>query len=145
MNVQMKKSYAEVGEILNVLGESYKEKLPFPLLKLFEKSAQETSDIFINQYSDFETVEISREALVIISILNLKYWEDNPNEKERLKKIYEENEVSYRKSIMNDLENDVKIKNNINESTNCQNELIVSEETTFMGKIKNFFARLLNR
>ena len=135
MNIQLKKSYAEVGEILNVLGESYKEKLPQQLLQLFEMSAQETSDIFINEYSDFETVDISREALVIISILNLKYWEQDPEEIERLKKQYEENEEKYKKSIIN----------NIEVNTCDTTELVLSEKNTFFEKIKIFFTRLLKR
>ena len=135
MNIQLKKSYAEVGEILNVLGESYKEKLPPQLLELFEMSAQETSDIFINEYSDFETVDISREALVIISILNLKYWEQDPEEIERLKKQYEENEEKYKKSIIN----------NIEVNTCDTTELVLSEKNTFFEKIKIFFTRLLKR
>ena len=145
MNVQLKKSYAEVGEILNVLGETYKSKLPKALLNIFEVSAQETSDIFINQYSDFETVDISREALIIISILNLKYWEDDPEEIERLKKKYEENEIKYRESIMNNFTNNTKVKNDFIENRNDMTELVVSGQNTFWDKIKNFFVRLLKR
>ncbi len=145
MNVKLKKSYAEVGEILNVLGETYKSKLPKALLNLFEVSSQETSDIFINQYSDFENVEISREALIIISILNLKYWEDDPEEIERLKKKYDENEMKYRESIMNNFENNTNAKNDCIEIKSDVSELVVSEQHTFIDKIKNFFVRLLKR
>ena len=141
MNVQLKKSYAEVGEILNVLGNSYKEKLPKALLNLFETYACETSDIFINEYSDFTNVEISREALVIISILNLKYWEENPQKIAELKEKYEENERIY-KALMNDSQkNELQKREEILETK----ELIEKQEYTFIQKITMFFEKLLKR
>lgn len=137
MNVQLKKSYAEVGEILNVLGDSYKEKLPKPLLELFEVSAQETSDIFINEYSDFSNIEISREALIIISILNLKYWEQNTQNINSLKKQYQQNETSYKNSIVN--------SNELKEHNVSNNEIIVTTKQPFFEKVKLFFSKFLKR
>ena len=136
MNVQLKKSYAEVGEILNVLGDSYKEKLPKALLNLFESCSCETSDIFINEYSDFSNVEISREALVIISILNLKYWEENPQKIAKLQEKYEENEKVYR-ALKNDCQ---KIEEKVESK-----EIIEKKEYTFIQKITMFFEKLLKR
>ena len=72
MNTKMKKSYAEVRAILDLLGNTYKEKIPEKLLELFYFDSEYV--IEFDENIPIEEISITREALVIISILNLKYF-----------------------------------------------------------------------
>ena len=96
MENTQKMAYAEVGRILDILGDNYKKKVPSKIRELFYKEDNPQVDINLSNIND---KKISRKALIILSILNLKYWEDNPQKKQRLKIAYLENEVSYREKF----------------------------------------------
>ena len=139
MENTQKMAYAEVGRILDILGDNYKKKVPSKIRELFYKEDNPQVDINLSNIND---KKISRKALIILSILNLKYWEDNPQKKQRLKIEYLENEVNYREkfkenSWLNEKKEDVK-------TTTVTTELTVRKET--LGeKIRNFLKKLFKR
>ena len=139
MENTQKMAYAEVGRILDILGDNYKKKVPSKIRELFYKEDNPQVDINLSNIND---KKISRKALIILSILNLKYWEDNPQKKQRLKIAYLENEVNYREkfkenSWLNDKKEEVK-------TTTVTTELTVRKET--LGeKIRNFLKNLFKR
>lgn len=140
MENTQKMAYAEVGRILDILGENYKKKVPSKIRELFYKEDNPQVDINLSNIND---KKISRKALIILSILNLKYWEDNPQKKQRLKIAYLENEVVYREKFKeSNFSNEQK-----DEDTNTASvttELIVPKET--LGeKIRKFFKNLFKR
>lgn len=99
MNVSLRKAYTEVNVILNLLGNEYKSRIPKQLLKLFEENQNDKYYPNINKSQKIDDMEISRDALVIISILNLKYWETDEKEIKRLKEIYIQNQIDYQKKM----------------------------------------------
>lgn len=137
-------AYSEVYEVLNYLGEDYKERIPSKLLYLFEKSKINNYDVNLNN--------ISRNALVIISILNLRYWEKSPDKIEKLKNIYNENEIRFQKRVNQYKEkwNSKNINNsNFIENNNIKNQeekkyLIVRNESIF-SFIKRFIKKLFSK
>lgn len=139
MENTQKMAYAEVGRILDTLGDNYKKKVPSKIRELFYKEDNPQVDINLSNIND---KKISRKALIILSILNLKYWEDNPQKKQRLKIAYLENEVNYREkfkenSWLNEKKEEVK-------TTTVTTELTVRKET--LGeKIRNFLKNLFKR
>lgn len=139
MENTQKMAYAEVGRILDILGESYKKKVPSKIRELFYKEDNPQVDINLSNIND---KKISRKALIILSVLNLKYWEDNPQKKQRLKIAYLENEVKYREkfkenSWLNEKKEEVK-------TATITTELTVRKET--LGeKIRNFFKNLFKK
>ena len=139
MENTQKMAYAEVGRILDILGDNYKKKVPSKIIELFYKEDNPQVDINLSNIND---KKISRKALIILSILNLKYWEDNPQKKQRLKIAYLENEVNYREkfkenSWLNEKKEEVK-------TTTVTTELTVRKET--LGeKIRNFLKNLFKR
>ena len=139
METTQKMAYAEVGRILDILGDNYKKKVPSKIRELFYKEDNPQVDINLSNIND---KKISRKALIILSILNLKYWEDNPQKKQRLKIAYLENEVNYREkfkenSWLNEKKEEVK-------TTTVTTELTVRKET--LGeKIRNFLKNLFKR
>lgn len=139
MENTQKMAYAEVGRILDILGDNYKKKVPSKIRELFYKEDNPQVDINLSNIND---KKISRKALIILSILNLKYWEDNPQKKQRLKIAYLENEVNYKEkfkenSWLNEKKEEVK-------TTTVTTELTVRKET--LGeKIRNFLKNLFKR
>lgn len=139
MENTQKMAYAELGRILDILGDNYKKKVPSKIRELFYKEDNPQVDINLSNIND---KKISRKALIILSILNLKYWEDNPQKKQRLKIAYLENEVNYREkfkenSWLNEKKEEVK-------TTTVTTELTVRKET--LGeKIRNFLKNLFKR
>ncbi len=140
MENTQKMAYAEVGRILDILGDNYKKKVPSKIRELFYKDDNPQVDINLSNIND---KKISRKALIILSVLNLKYWEDNPQKKQRLKIAYLENEVKYREkfkenSWLNEKKEEAKT------ATVPTTELIVRKET--LGeKIRKFFKNLFKR
>lgn len=140
MENTQKMAYAEVGRILDILGESYKKKVPSKIRELFYKEDNPQVDINLSNIND---KKISRKALIILSILNLKYWEDNPQKKQRLKIAYLENEVVYREKFKeSNFSNEPKAEDT--NTVSVTTELIVPKET--LGeKIRKFFKNLFKR
>ncbi len=140
MENTQKMAYAEVGRILDILGDNYKKKVPSKIRELFYKEDNPQVDINLSNIND---KKISRKALIILSILNLKYWEDNPQKKQRLKIAYLENEVVYREKFKeSNFSNEQKAEDT--NTVSVTTELIVPKET--LGeKIRKFFKNLFKR
>ena len=140
MENTQKIAYAEVGRILDILGENYKKKVPAKIRELFYEKDNPQVDIDLSNIND---KKISRKALIILSILNLKYWEDDPQKKQRLKIAYLENEVKYREKFKNNSWVSEKKEKEINIAP-VTTELVVPKET--LGeKIRKFFKNLFKR
>lgn len=141
-------AYAEVEQILNFLGDSYKQKIPSKLIKLFEEKKNINHKIVINPNTKFEDLKLCRTTLIILSILNMKYWETNSNKKEKLKKIYDANECKYQEKINKYKQDDwLKNRKNGNEKIELQNEtsLVEIKKYSIIDKIKMFFRNLFSR
>ena len=141
MEDTLNNAYAEVGALLDFLGDSYKQKIPEKVIKLFD--VPQKKDYKITR----ETKELSRNALIIISILNLKYWEQDCNKKEQLKNIYDKNEKEYQEKI-NAYKKDDWLKNrkkSLETITSAELSLITQENLSILEKIKSFFRKLIHR
>ena len=143
----LKNAYAEVEQILDFLGDSYKNKIPPKLIKLFNEKKNINHKIFIDTNTKVEDIKLSRTTIIILSILNLKYWETNINKKMKLKTIYDQNEEKYQEKI-NIYKQDDWLKNRsknkqIKEVTN-ESSLIEIKKYSIFDKIKNFFKKILN-
>lgn len=147
MDSTLSDAYAEVSYILDILGKQYKSKVPEKILDLFNNNKNDSYKVNIDLSSGFNNVNVSRTALIIISILNLKYWETNESENKRLKKIYNENEQIYQDKI-NMYKNDDWLKRNKQtyESTEVEEKsLIVKEKISAWNKFKNFIKKIFNK
>lgn len=142
MEDTLNNAYAEVGAILDFLGDSYKQKIPEKVIKLFDVPQKKHYKI------TSEKNKFSRKALIIISILNLKYWEQDCNKKEQLKNIYDKNEIEYQEKINAYKREDwLKDRNKSfeNKKANAEVSLIIQENIPILEKIKRFFRKLVHR
>ena len=139
------KAYSEVYEFINVLGDEYKNKIPEKIYSNIENNRDKN---YIPQYTiNQSNVEFSKEALALIASLNLQYWCEEPQEKERLKRVYhqnakkEEEKYSYENMFQN---NKVEAEDVEVQTENVQ-IIEYKEENIFtkiMNKIRNFFTKL---
>ena len=84
MDIILKNAYTEVNQVIELLGEPYKNKIPKQIINFFYENRNINYKANISKNIPIEDIEISRTALIIISILNLKYWETDENKKEEL-------------------------------------------------------------
>ncbi len=144
MSSLLRNSYTEVSCILDILGEKYKSKVPKNILDCIYKNKNDNYKFELNE--DIEKISISRNALVIISILNLKYWENDENEIKRLKESYMSNEQSYRRKI-NEYKNSVWQKEDKKMPVHEIEEksLMTKEDKSIWSKIKKIIKKIFQK
>lgn len=150
METTLKNAYREVNQILNLLGNGYKQKIPSKILTLFEQNGEATSleddskKNIANWSNAIKNGKISRNALVILSILNMKYWASE-EEKQRLKAIYYENEKEYQDKINCYKSQDWIKRSKIGEDAQEEVSLVKIQEDSIWTKIKMFLKSLVSK
>lgn len=135
MQSTLEEAYCEVGQILNLLEKPYTKKIPPKVMRLFEQNK------LARQKTNINIQEISRNALIIISILNLKYWATN-EEKEKLKAIYNQNEIEYQNKINVYKQDDWLQRKPKNTETLS---LVQESKVSIIAKIQRFFRNLIRK
>lgn len=136
---------AEVSQILNLLGNEYINKIPYEFLKFMEENKAEHISISITE-DNYENVELTRNAIIIISMLNLNYWVTDPEEKKKLLRIYQENDRKFLNKVPN-YKNSDWLSNNRGEKSfekpkNETKYLINIEQQSVFTKVINFIKSL---
>lgn len=143
MDSALKIAYAEVNRILDELGDEYKAKLPKEILLLFKES-KESSNIIIKNIPVNE-IQLSRNALIILSILNLKYWEEDEQKRSELKECYARNDMNFQEKVnLYKEENWLDYTEKVSEKIEEEQALVAVESVSFIEKIKRFFNNLLH-
>ena len=153
INYELRVACTEVIEIIKIMGDYYKNKLPLNIIDALEKGKIENYKTNINPELEIDEQNLSRKTIAILAMLNLVYWVEDKNEKNRLLSIYVENDKKQREKI-----NEVKTFNSFNEKIKKaeiveikKEEKIQNEESnlpvkvTFLNKIKKFFIKLLKK
>ena len=137
------KAYSEVYYILETLGDAFKTKLPVKLLKLIEYNKKK--DFAFEEMIDEETglLSVSRDALIMLSVFNMKYWEEDETEKEKLTEIYEENTVSSR--VINEQPKKIEIEPDKYQDKKENKFMVVVDENSIMYKIKKFIRKIIGK
>ena len=151
---------SEVYCLLEILGDSYKNKLPIRFLEFINQNRKEEFSLQINEKEDeYTDLKISKDGLVLISFLNLKYWVEDETEKQRLIEIYKKNDEKREENInrykdpdwlKNSNEKDYSIENiatenieDTNEST--KNAMIEVKKFSIIEKIKSVIKKIFNK
>ena len=99
VSLTTRQAYSEIDEFLGLLTEEQREKIPGKLREFFKEEKDSNyikgikADIPVNQQN------FKEETLAIIALLNLQYWCQDENEKQRLKSIYANNEKVYQEML----------------------------------------------
>lgn len=140
MNESMEIAYAEVFQVLEILGNNYKKEIPQTILKIIEEKKDNNHKI------DVANENLSRVALIIISILNLKYWEKDENKIKFLKEKYFENEKKHVELINAYKQSDwLKKDNNNSELILNNNTSLIVKKERMIDKIIKFFKKIIGK
>ena len=135
-----KYSYTEIYELIELMGEYYKNKLPIKVYNFFKENRLESYD----KEEIIEKVrkkELSEEALNIYSFLYLKYFCEDELEKNILKQIYLKNNKN--KEII-EFDKDYQIFNNKKDFNLIEKPAVIERESVLKKVfkwIKNIFIR----
>jgi len=95
ISTNTRQAYSEVDEFLNIISAKNRNKVPNYLREFFNKEKDESYIKGIDINVPIKEQALKEETLAIIAWLNLEYWCQDKNEKERLREIYEKNEEKY--------------------------------------------------
>lgn len=99
LSLVTRQAYSEIDEFLDLLSEEKRNEIPIKLREFFREEKDKEYKKEINPQVPIKEQNLKEETLAIIAILNLQYWCKDDNEKERLKKIYAENEIKYQEAL----------------------------------------------
>lgn len=146
LSVNTRQAYAEIDSFIDLLDEYNKNKIPEKLREYFKNEKDEKYIKKINPNQSIQSQNLKEETLALIAMLNLQYWCENEDEKERLKKIYAQNEKKYQDMIQEKYNIDNIFKKNEEIIENKQEkkndmQIVVYKNSTLkriINKILNF-------
>ncbi len=137
-------AYAEVDEILSLLEDEYRQKIPEKIRKFFKE--EKMNDYYPKIDIDKPLIEqnLKRETIVLLAILNLNYWCDSEDEKQEFLNELAKNEKE-KKDLEEKYNPDDLFKNkkydNIEDIKNRNKENVSLVEY----KKQNLFKRILEK
>ena len=158
-------AYSEVYFVLEALGDTYKNKIPKRFVEFINENRKKDyimEDITEENISD---LSVSRDALVILSLLNLNYWEEDESEKARLLEIYKQNDekkfgnykeddwlansskkIEGEEPKVEEKEEIEKKQPKLEDNKRKEDEfLIVVNENSIIYKVKKFIKKIINK
>lgn len=93
------KVFAEVYEILAILGDNYIKRLPRKLYQLIDNSRDSN---YLPEYTlnkPFHEQGIHKKSISMIALLHLNYWCNSEEEKNELRKILNKNETKLQEEL----------------------------------------------
>lgn len=135
-------AYAEIDEILNLLEDDYRERVPKKVRDFFKEEKMKDYHPEIDIEKPLIEQNLKRETMVLLAILNLNYWCENEEEKQ---------------SFLNELDKNEEEKKELEEKYNPDNLFkkekqikILKEENTSLieykktNMLKRVFEKIIN-
>lgn len=132
------KTYTEVFEILNLLGNEYIKKIPIELYNHIENNRDKKSVIEYDVDKDIVEQNISEDARNMIAYLYLQYW-CTQEEKQELMKQYQQNDNLYEEKMREKYNVDI-FFNKKRENIKSNMELVEYKENIF----KKIFKKIID-
>jgi len=144
-DIQTKQTYSEIDEFLELLDEKTRNEVPTKLRELFKKEKDNNYHKEINPNISIKEQNLKKETLALIALLNLQYWCKDEKEKERLKKVYANNENKYQEELREKYNPDNIFKNASTEAIKEDVALVEVKEEKWFKKIVLFIKNLFNK
>jgi len=147
VSINTRKAYSEIDEFLGLLNDEQRNKIPQKLREFFREEKDGDYIKGINPNEPIKNQNLKEETLGIIALLNLQYWCEDENEKQRLKEIYAKNEKVYQEMLQVAFNPDDIFKKRTQpiENERVENTQMVVYKESFIkkliSKIKNIFFR----
>lgn len=136
-------AYSEVYEIINLIGEEYKNKIPTELLQMIDEERDKEYTPSINTKRPLNEQNIHQRTYDILGVLQLNYWCNDKNKKEELIKKFNDNDKKRENEVYEKYNpNNIFKKNKIKEKNEQVIKLIKYKETPLkkiLNKILRFF------
>jgi hypothetical protein len=151
VSINTRQAYSEIDEFLSLLTEEQINKIPLKLREFFKEEKDKEYKKQIDSEIPIKDQNLKSETLAIIAMLNLQYWCEDEQEKERLKKVYAQNEKTYQEDLQIKFNPDNIFKNRQNISSDFNNTdtkttaMIEFKEKNFLQKILDKIKKLFNR
>ncbi len=148
--ITTRQAYSEVDEFLSLLSENLRNEIPRKLRDFFKEEKDNSYVKNIDKNIPIKEQNLKEETLAIIAMLNLQYWCKDEEEKNRLQRIYNENEKKYQEQLREQYNPDNLFKNRTSETiqeTETINKNVAMVEykesafKRFINKIKSIFSR----
>ncbi len=137
-------AYAEIDEILNLLEDDYRERVPKKVRDFFKEEKIKDYHPEIDIEKPLIEQNLKRETMVLLAILNLNYWCENEEEKQRFLNELDKNEEE-KKELEEKYNPDNLFKKKQDESTENNLQIVEYKKPNFiqilLTKIKKFLKR----
>jgi len=142
----VKKAYAEVYCIINLLDEDYKNKIPLKLINFFNEEKDNNYNAVINPDVSLEKQNLLKETVDILAMLKLHYWCKNKEEEQELLNLLNENEKRHQAELREKYNPDDLFKRNVKTNTEpiIHNTVEQNHELLVYPK-ENVFSRIIRR
>lgn len=130
------KAYAEVDEILALMESKYIEKIPKKMREMFknERTLDYKPEIKVDIPLDEQNFQ--RKTFAILAMLNLNYWCEDENEKQKLLQAYAENDKKKEDELREKYNPDNIFKNKQMQGQKDENTALIEiREENFIKKI----------
>lgn len=140
-------AYAEVDYILKHMEDTYVEKVPEDVRRTFEEWKDTEYVVNIDIQKPLEEQNLKRTTLVILSLLNMKYWCETEEEKQEIIKEWEENEKVHSESLIGIDALEKVFNNNVSSKVEKEKEtsLVKVEEVGIFKKILMKIQKMFKR
>lgn len=131
------KAYAEVDVVLSLMESKYVEKIPLKMREMFKNEKLKGYNPEIDPNVPLDKQNVMRKTIIILAMLNLNYWCENEDEKQKLIKIYAENDIKREEELREKYNPDNIFKNRQTMETTetTSTALIEYQEENFLKRI----------
>lgn len=140
MNIETRKAYKEVLEIIDLLEKEYKDKIPNKLIDFLNERKLEEHTIKINSEIPLEEQNLLEETIDLLAMLKLNYWCFDEEEKQDLLDLLNKNEKQYQKELQEKYNPDNLFKDKNTIKAEDKEE---KEETALIENKRNNFMKLI--
>lgn len=147
LSTHSRQAYSELDEFLELLSIEQRNMIPQKLREIFKQEKDKEYVKGIDPSIPIKEQNLKEETLGLIALLNLQYWCQDEVEKEKLKKIYSDNEKKYQEMLRTKFNPDnifnkkeITLKNESKEEQSLQ--IVTYTEPLFkriVNKILQFF------
>lgn len=137
-------AYAEIDEILNLLEDDYRERVPKKVRDFFKEEKMKDYHPEIDIEKPLIEQNLKRETMVLLAILNLNYWCENEKEKQRFLNELDKNEEE-KKELEEKYNPDNLFKKKQDESTENNLQIIEYKKPNFIQILLTKIKKILKR
>lgn len=143
MTSERMEAYVEVIEILKHMDKKYVEKVPQKLKDFFENNCSKEYKFNLNLDKPLAEQNLKSKTLAILGMLNVNYWCENEEAKQKLLAQYYEEERLYQEELREKYNPDNIFKNRNQEKSIEEN--IVKEEVALVEYKESIFRKVINK